>query len=59
MNERARLALHWDPEHPDENVEHYQSKVLEVWERFRKFADSDELVPYTDEPASPAQLTLF
>jgi DNA polymerase, archaea type len=59
VNERARLARHWDPGHPDENVEHYQGKVLEVWERFRKFADSDELVPYRDEPASPDQLTLF
>jgi DNA polymerase, archaea type len=59
VNEQARLARHWDPLHPDENVEHYQSKVLEVWERFRKFADSDELVPYVDEPDSPAQLTLF
>jgi DNA polymerase elongation subunit (family B) len=59
VNEQARLARDWDPKRPDENVEHYQSKVLEVWERFRRFAGSDELVPYTDEPGDSAQLTLF
>lgn len=58
VNERARLASHWDPARPDENVEYYQAKVLEVWERLRPFAIDDRLrEPAVEEP-SP-QLTLF
>jgi len=29
---------------PDENVEHYQGKVLEIWDRFRRFTESEGLV---------------
>ena len=29
----------WDPARPDENVEYYQAKVLEIWDRFRRFAE--------------------
>lgn len=58
VNEQARLASAWDPARPDENVEYYQAKVLEVWQRFRRFVDLDGLVPYVeDEP--PTQLALF
>ncbi len=61
VNEYAKLAALWDPAHPDENVEYYQSKVLEVWERFRRFAEQDGLVPYADEHAGEEsrQLPLF
>jgi DNA polymerase, archaea type len=59
VNEAAKLASQWDPARPDENVEYYQSKVLEIWERFKRFTEHDGLVPYSeDEPASP-QLSLF
>jgi len=55
----AKLARLWDPARPDENVEYYQSKVLETWERFRRFTEQDGLVAYVDdEPESP-QLSLF
>jgi DNA polymerase elongation subunit (family B) len=58
VSERARLASQWNPARPDENVEYYQAKVLEVWERLRPFAADDSLrVPAPDEP-SP-QLSLF
>jgi DNA polymerase I len=58
VNERARLASHWDPARPDENVEYYQAKVLEIWERLRPFALDDGLrEPAVEEP-SP-QLSLF
>jgi DNA polymerase elongation subunit (family B) len=59
VSEVAKLASLWDPARPDENVEYYQSKVLETWERFRRFTEQDGLVPYMeDEPESP-QLSLF
>ncbi len=60
VNEFAKLLSAWDPEHPDENVEFYQSRVLEVWERFRAFVDDDGLRPPAEpEPPSSAQLSLF
>jgi DNA polymerase, archaea type len=60
VNEQARLASEWDPARPDENVEHYQSKVLEIWERFRRFTEVEGLVPYRDETSEDeAQLSLF
>ena len=60
VNEQARLAAEWDQTRPDENVEHYQGKVLEIWERFRRFTEMEGLVPYRDErDADEAQLSLF
>jgi DNA polymerase, archaea type len=60
VNEQARLASGWDPVQPDENVEHYQGKVLEIWDRFRRFTEIEGLVPYRDESAEDeAQLSLF
>lgn len=56
--EHARLLAAWDPARPDENVEFYQARVLEVWERFRAFVDDDGLrVP--SDPEASAQLSLF
>ncbi len=57
VSEHARLASEWDPARPDENVEYYRAKTLEVWERFRRFTEQDGLVPYRDD--EPAQLSLF
>src|SRR5207245_1907840 len=54
----ARAAL-WGRARPDENVEYYQSKVLETWERFRRFTEHDGLVPYVDEAPESSQLSLF
>jgi DNA polymerase elongation subunit (family B) len=59
VNEAAKLLAAWNPERPDENVEYYQAKVVEIWERFRPFADSDALRPPTEEPAGSPQLSLF
>jgi DNA polymerase elongation subunit (family B) len=55
----AKLATLWDPTRPDENVEYYQSKVLEIWERFRGFTEHDGLVPYVDDVPESPQLSLF
>jgi DNA polymerase, archaea type len=59
--DHARLLDSWDASRPDENVEYYQAKVLEIWERFRAFAESEGLRPYTGDPAaaSDPQLSLF
>jgi DNA polymerase elongation subunit (family B) len=59
VNEVAKLASAWTRERPDENVEFYQSKVLEIWQRFRRFAELDGLVPYVEDEAESAQLSLF
>ena len=58
VNEYAKLASLWDPKRPDENVEYYQGKVREIWERFRAFAELDGLRSPIGEPESP-QLSLF
>src|SRR5205814_1657155 len=57
VNEHAKLASQWDRARPDENVEYYQAKVREIWERFRPFAEFDGLRPYVEDPES--QLSLF
>ncbi|MBI4634807.1 MAG: DNA polymerase II [Candidatus Rokubacteria bacterium] len=57
--EAARLASLWNPEVPDENVEYYQTKVREIWERFRPFTEGDGLRPYRDDPEPGAQLALL
>lgn len=59
VNERARLLSAWDPERRDENVEYYQGKVQEIWERFRPFVEQAGLRPPAAEPDGSPQLTLF
>lgn len=59
VSEHARLAAHWDPAHPDENVEYYQARVLEIWERFRPFAEQPGLRPPAPEEPAASQLPLF
>ena len=61
VHEYARLAAEWKAGHPDENVEYYQAKVRDIWERFRLFAERPGLHPYTGEAEDPGskQLTLF
>ncbi len=57
--EQARLLAAWDPARPDENVEYYQAKVREIWERFRPFTEWEGLRPPVEEDEPPAQLSLF
>jgi DNA polymerase elongation subunit (family B) len=61
VNDHAKLLTAWNPERPDENVEYYQAKVLEIWERFRPFAECEALRPYSGDPdpTSDPQLSLF
>ncbi|MBI4590218.1 MAG: DNA polymerase II [Candidatus Rokubacteria bacterium] len=60
VNEAAKLATQWDPTAPDENVEFYQAKLRELWERFRPLVEPEGLVPIREEAEerAPAQLTL-
>ncbi len=60
VNEAAKLATQWDPAAPDENVEYYQAKVRELWERFRPLVEPEGLIPIREEAEEPAptQLTL-
>ncbi|TAK07422.1 DNA polymerase II [bacterium] len=39
INENCKLAAHWDPKSPDENVEHYKAKLKELYEKFRPFIE--------------------
>jgi DNA polymerase elongation subunit (family B) len=57
VNEAARLASHWDASAPDENIEYYQAKIGELWEKFRPLIEHDGLIPVTAEETE-AQLTL-
>lgn len=61
VHECARLASRWRAEAPDENVEYYQARVLEIWARFRPFAEREGLRPCPQPEDAPgaAQLDLF
>ena len=39
INENCKLASQWDPQSPDENVEHYKEKLRELYEKFRPFIE--------------------
>jgi len=41
VHEAARLASQWNPEQPDENVEYYKAKLVELEEKFRPFFDRE------------------
>jgi DNA polymerase I len=59
VNEQARLLAAWDAGRPDENVEFYQAKVLEIWARFRPFTETEGLRPPAPETPPASQLPLF
>jgi len=42
VHEAAKLASEWDPQNPDENVEYYKAKLVELSEKFRPFFESRE-----------------
>jgi DNA polymerase elongation subunit (family B) len=37
VHESAKLASQWDRQHPDENVEYYKAKLLELYKKFKPF----------------------
>jgi DNA polymerase elongation subunit (family B) len=59
VHEAAKPAAAWDPERPDENVEYYTAKLLELEAKFRPFFDARPAgaqAPSTDGPAPAASL---
>ena len=42
ISENCKLASEWDPNKPDENVEHYKAKLKELYEKFRPFIEGGE-----------------
>jgi DNA polymerase elongation subunit (family B) len=59
VNASAKLLAAWDPARRDENVEYYQARVMEIWERFRPLVERPGLRPPLDEPDASPQLSLF
>src|SRR5579875_992066 len=58
VNVAAKMASEYDPANPDENVEYYQAKLADLYEKFRPFADRPGLFPADalergEEPAQP------
>jgi DNA polymerase, archaea type len=42
VHEAAKLASEWDPKNPDENVEYYKAKLVELYEKFKPFIETGE-----------------
>jgi DNA polymerase I len=47
VHEAAKLASQWDPKQPDENVEYYKAKLVELEEKFRPFFEREIGPPAT------------
>ncbi len=45
VHESAKMASEWDPQRPDENVEYYKAKLLDLYEKFKPFIEQEGLVP--------------
>jgi DNA polymerase, archaea type len=60
VNAAAKMASEYDPANPDENVEYYQAKLAELYEKFRVFVDKPGLfVPASEDEGKPVQLSMF
>ncbi|MGH7934654.1 MAG: hypothetical protein ACREQN_16045, partial [Candidatus Binataceae bacterium] len=58
----ARMAADYDANNPDENVEYYQAKLADLYEKFRPFAERPGLFPAEEleaAEAAPAQQEFF
>jgi DNA polymerase elongation subunit (family B) len=49
VHEAAKPALQWDPQRPDENVEYYKTKLLDLYEKFKPFIEQEGLVAVRNE----------
>ncbi len=61
VNAAAKMASDYDPANPDENIEYYQAKLADLYEKFRPFADRPGLFPADalERGAEPAQPGMF
>ncbi|HEV2169469.1 MAG TPA: DNA polymerase domain-containing protein, partial [Candidatus Binatus sp.] len=56
----AKMAAEYDPRNPDENVEYYQFKLADLFDKFRIFVEKPGLFePVAETADNPAQLSLF
>ena len=44
VHEAAKLASEWDPRNPDENVEYYKAKLVELYEKFKPFIEASQAI---------------
>jgi len=42
INENCKLASLWDPQNPDESVDHYKAKLSDLYEKFRLFIEEGQ-----------------
>jgi DNA polymerase elongation subunit (family B) len=47
ISENCKLATQWNPQDPDENIEHYKAKLNELYEKFKPWIESEN--PPTQE----------
>ncbi len=60
VNAAARMAADFNRNHPDENVEYYQSKLAELYAKFKPYVDRPGLFdPSEIEEKQPLQQELF
>ena len=60
VNESAKMAAEYDPGNPDENVEYYQAKLADLFEKFRVFVERPGLfAPAAQDEGNWAQLSMF
>jgi DNA polymerase elongation subunit (family B) len=52
VHEAAKLASQWGPDRPDENVEYYKAKLLDLYKKFKPFIEQDGLVPVRADDSS-------
>ena len=45
VNAAAKMAAEYDPKNPDENVEYYQAKLADLFDKFRPFVERAGLFP--------------
>jgi DNA polymerase elongation subunit (family B) len=57
--EAARMAAEYDRAHPDENVEYYQAKLADLYEKFRPYVITPGLFPAAAAEEEPAQGSLL
>ena len=57
ISENCKIATQWDPNNPDENVEHYKAKLKELYEKFKPWIQSENApIPNCELDSEPRLL---
>jgi DNA polymerase elongation subunit (family B) len=56
ISENCKLAIQWNRQDPDENVEHYKAKLSELYEKFRPWIESENVRKPTAESIGEPRL---